>query len=202
MILRSGLDMRGNEIKFAAGERVAALPESNLFAGRVVLLVTPGVAPAPDTGSYYFYNGSSWEPLHGIKELEDRVDDIEDVIPSSASSSNKLATAQDITEYNDFVGSGTNHAHGLVPDPGATAGTTKYLREDGTWEVPPNTTYSDFAGSGSSHAHGLVPDPGATAGTTKYLRDLRSAPIISVLALSNSAKQDSLLIYREQHPKA
>lgn len=30
--------------------------------------------------------------------------------------------------------SGTNHAAGLVPDPGATAGTSKFLREDGSWQ--------------------------------------------------------------------
>ncbi|HXI82122.1 MAG TPA: hypothetical protein VNM34_15045 [Verrucomicrobiae bacterium] len=35
-----------------------------------------------------------------------------------------------------FVASGTNHAIGLVPDPGASAGTTKFLREDATWAVP------------------------------------------------------------------
>lgn len=35
-----------------------------------------------------------------------------------------------------MVGSGTGHKGGLVPDPGATAGTTKFLREDGTWAVP------------------------------------------------------------------
>ena len=44
-----------------------------------------------------------------------------------------------------FVASGASHAAGAVPDPGATAGTTKYLREDATWAVPP--------GGGS------VPDP-------------------------------------------
>jgi hypothetical protein len=32
-----------------------------------------------------------------------------------------------------FGPSGSAHATGLVPDPGATAGTTRYLREDGTW---------------------------------------------------------------------
>jgi hypothetical protein len=37
-----------------------------------------------------------------------------------------------------MVKSGSNHAGGLVPDPGETAGTTHYLREDGTWAVPPN----------------------------------------------------------------
>lgn len=36
---------------------------------------------------------------------------------------------------NDFVGSGASHARGAVPDPGATAGTTRFLREDGTWAV-------------------------------------------------------------------
>lgn len=38
--------------------------------------------------------------------------------------------------YSVMGASGTNHASGLVPDPGATAGTSKYLREDGTWAEP------------------------------------------------------------------
>ncbi len=32
--------------------------------------------------------------------------------------------------------SGATHAAGLAPDPGATTGTTRYLREDGTWMAP------------------------------------------------------------------
>lgn len=32
--------------------------------------------------------------------------------------------------------SGSGHAAGLVPDPGATQGSTKFLREDGTWAEP------------------------------------------------------------------
>lgn len=35
--------------------------------------------------------------------------------------------------------SGLGHARGLVPDPGASAGAAKYLREDATWGVPPGT---------------------------------------------------------------
>lgn len=35
-----------------------------------------------------------------------------------------------------FVASGTGHAAGVVPDPGASAGTTKFLREDATWALP------------------------------------------------------------------
>jgi len=41
-----------------------------------------------------------------------------------------------------FGASGASHAAGAVPDPGATAGATRYLREDGSWAVP--------AGSGAS----------------------------------------------------
>ena len=36
-----------------------------------------------------------------------------------------------------FVKSGSGAKSGLVPTPPTTAGTTKYLREDGTWEQPP-----------------------------------------------------------------
>jgi hypothetical protein len=35
-----------------------------------------------------------------------------------------------------FIASGTSHAAGIVPDPGAAAGSTKFLREDATWAVP------------------------------------------------------------------
>lgn len=45
------------------------------------------------------------------------------------------------TTYTNFVKSGSGAKSGLVPAPSTTAGTTKYLREDGTWTVPPNTTY-------------------------------------------------------------
>lgn len=38
-----------------------------------------------------------------------------------------------------FVASGDDHAIGLVPDPGASAGTAKFLREDATWVAPPGT---------------------------------------------------------------
>lgn len=42
-----------------------------------------------------------------------------------------------------FVASGASHAAGAVPDPGSIAGTTKFLREDATWQVP--------AGGGTQH---------------------------------------------------
>lgn len=42
------------------------------------------------------------------------------------------------TTYSNFVKSGSTAASGLVPAPPTTAGTTKYLREDGTWVTPPD----------------------------------------------------------------
>ncbi len=69
------------------------------------------------------------------------------------------------TTYSNFVKSGSGAAAGLVPSPGTTAGTTKYLREDGTWQVPPDTdtTYSNMAAATASAAGsaGLVPAPAA-----------------------------------------
>ena len=40
------------------------------------------------------------------------------------------------TTYSIMGASGSSHASGLVPDTPSTAGTTKFLREDGTWQVP------------------------------------------------------------------
>jgi hypothetical protein len=39
-----------------------------------------------------------------------------------------------------MVGSGASHAAGLAPDPGATAGTGRFLNEDGTYRIPGGTS--------------------------------------------------------------
>jgi hypothetical protein len=76
--------------------------------------------------------------------------------------------ADNDTTYSVF----TRSADGLTPAAPAGTGTTKYLREDGTWQVPPdtdtdtNTTYSNFTRTVS----GLVPNPGGST-TNRYLRE-------------------------------
>lgn len=47
------------------------------------------------------------------------------------------ALASGATRLPVFGPSGSGHAPGSVPDPGSTAGATRYLREDGTWDAPP-----------------------------------------------------------------
>jgi len=56
------------------------------------------------------------------------------------------------TTYSDFVGSGTGHAAGLVPDPGATEGSTKFLCENGTWATPAGKDYTAGTGIDISNA--------------------------------------------------
>lgn len=94
-------------------------------------------------------------------------------VVSDANGNITINSTDNNTTYSNFVKSGSGAKNGLVPSPGTTAGTAKYLREDCTWQVPPdnNTTYSNFKASGSSAAAGLVPKPSTTAGTTKYLRE-------------------------------
>lgn len=55
-----------------------------------------------------------------------------------------------------FGASGASHSQGGVPDPGATSGTTRFLREDGTWQVP--------AGSGGSSTLASLTDVNVTEG--------------------------------------
>ncbi len=62
-----------------------------------------------------------------------------------------------------FGASGSGHARGVVPDPGAAAGATRYLREDGTWSVPASTGGSGGQSVGTGVSGATTPIPGATA---------------------------------------
>jgi len=57
-----------------------------------------------------------------------------------------------------FGPSGTTHAPGIVPDPGATAGATRFLREDGTWDVPVGAS-GPPTGAAGGDLGGSYPDP-------------------------------------------
>ncbi|MGH9596883.1 MAG: hypothetical protein ACRD3K_08815, partial [Edaphobacter sp.] len=59
-----------------------------------------------------------------------------------------------------FGASGTSHGPGAVPDPGSTAGSTRFLREDGTWVAPAGGTLNGAAGGDLS---GSFPNPTVSA---------------------------------------
>lgn len=93
----------------------------------------------------------------------------DDYLVAQYAGGNGLSTV-DKTYYRRKVSNIVNPAR-VKAALGTGSGTTKYLREDGTWVQPPNTTYSNFVKSGSGAKAGLVPAPSTTAGTTKYLRE-------------------------------
>jgi len=64
-----------------------------------------------------------------------------------------------------FGPSGASHSTGLVPDPGAVAGSTKFLREDATWQSVPGggdaltaNPLSQFASTTSLQLKGVMSD--------------------------------------------
>lgn len=55
---------------------------------------------------------------------------------ADAPSTDPAVVRQIAVEVPLMVASGASHQGGLTPDPGAAAGSTKFLREDATWQVP------------------------------------------------------------------
>lgn len=92
------------------------------LASIVALTALAGLAPANNKLPYF--NGASTAALA-------------DLTAAGRSIIGALDAAAQTALLSAFIGSGASHAKGLVPDPGATPGTTKYLREDGTWATIP-----------------------------------------------------------------
>ena len=60
-----------------------------------------------------------------------------------------------------FGSSGASAAIGLVPVPSTVAGTTNFLREDGTWAVPPGsvTVFTSIVSGVVANPHGSISPP-------------------------------------------
>ena len=86
--------------------------------------------------------------------------------------------------YSTFVGSGANAAVGLVPKPPTTAGTSKYLREDGTW-----VTIDALSSQSGKNGKFLT-----TNGTTASWADVTLSSIASnnVTAMTDYSKPTSI----------
>lgn len=69
----------------------------------------------------------------------DNVVTVNGIIKSNGTTPSAAIAKTDYWDTSAMVASGGSHAKGLVPDPGSSAATTHYLREDGTWVIPPNS---------------------------------------------------------------
>ena len=78
--------------------------------------------------------------------------DVHDVSMAGSGTDKKMTVSQLYAGLPVLVASGSGHAAGIAPDPGSSAGTTRFLREDATWAVP--------AGSGGT--------PGGSSGQLQW----------------------------------
>ena len=88
---------------------------------------------------------------------------------TASQSNNTITLTGTDTTYSDF----TNSSAGLVPNPGNTGTSVKFLNEDGTFKVPNYTTYPLFYDTNNTPAaqNGLVPAPNSASGDLlKFLR--------------------------------
>ena len=94
------------------------------------------------------------------------------------------------TTYSNFVKSGSGAKAGLVPAPSTTAGTTKYLREDGAWAVPPdnNTTYTFATGDNNGQ---IKVTPSGGSATNISVKGLSSAAYATKGAANGVAELDA-----------
>ena len=124
-----------------------------------------------DTGANYAWDGTAWDKLSENIDLSGYVPTSR-TVNGKALSGNISLTASDVGAaasghtHSVFVKSGTGAAAGFVPAPSTTAGTTKYLREDGTWVVPPGT-YTHPTTSGNKH----IPSGGSSGQILKWSAD-------------------------------
>lgn len=100
----------------------------------------------------------------------DNVAAVNGLVKCNGSGTFDAATAK--TDYWDTtvaVASGASHAKGLVPDPGASSGTSKFLCEDMTYRVPPASTGVTIANTllvikGDNAGGGVAATPGNATG--------------------------------------
>ncbi len=79
------------------------------------------------------------------------------------------------SDMDTFGASGSSAKKGLVPSPGTLEGSSRYLREDGTWSTPPDTTYSAGTGlsldDGAFSLEGSIVSPGSAGPTSSVTGD-------------------------------
>jgi hypothetical protein len=103
-----------------------------------------------------------------------------------------------------FGASGTDHAPGLVPDPGSASGSTRYLCEDGTWSVPSGgggssdhatLTHLSWVDSGHVATGGVVHLAAFDTGNAAVLYTVSGSGTVVALATSASLTTPTMVSY-------
>lgn len=100
-------------------------------------------------------NSAATQTNSGLMSANDKkkLDSVKPTIVGAGAT--QIQTAGDtytIYSPDTFSPSGSDAAKGLVPKPSTSPGSTKYLREDGSWATPPDTKY----GEATTSAAGLM----------------------------------------------
>ena len=135
----------------------------NLLACASITLI-PGSLPANGAGKiavdgsnkFWVNNGSAWVAA-GLQDTG-----ANGIVKRTGVNATAAATSSDVYmpgnliaagDLPAFLPSGSSHAKGAVPDPGSSAGSTRFLREDATWAVPAG---GSGGGLGDPGSNGLV----------------------------------------------
>ena len=126
-----------NTANFLKGDGTWAVPTDTTYA--VMTSGTTGLVPSGGSNAKYLRGDATWQTTAAFNTTYGAV----------TTAANGLMTSADKTKLDNY------------PDKGSD--TTKYLRNDGQWAVPPDTTYGVF----TTAANGLTPSGGTSV---KYLR--------------------------------
>ena len=110
------------------------------------------ITSANGTATIQLKSGTSVSVLTQHQDISGKANSVDLATVATSGSYNDLSDKPVIPSNSVMGASGVNHSSGLVPDPGATQGNTKFLREDGTWQTPPEgiTYESKNASSGGT----------------------------------------------------
>lgn len=170
-------DTTTDTLTLVAGSNVTITPDA--ATDKITIAATDTKYSNATTGTSGLMSATDKAKLDGITASADSV-----AFSRSLTSGTKVGTitingtATDLyaptntdTKYSDMVGATTSTAgtHGLVPAPAAGAA-TRYLRSDGTWQVPPNTTYgvATTGSNGLMSAADKTKLDGIATGANKY----------------------------------
>lgn len=152
-------DTTTGTLTLVAGSNVTITPDA--ATDKITIAATDTKYSNATTGTSGLMSATDKAKLDGITASADSVSFSRSLasgikvgtITINGTATDLYAPTNTDTTYSDMKGATTSTAgtHGLVPAPAAGAA-TRYLRSDGTWQVPPNTTYS----TATTSANGLM----------------------------------------------